>query len=192
MEKYGMLAAWSLLLRMERLTFLLKRIYPAPIYLFNMCSWEMTHFPSNPTSWSPTPSEIKHKSSVFSTRLLRARRTVENAFGILANRFRVFLAPINLHPTKVEKIVLASVAVHIFLLKENSSDYSDSSVSLSSASSGTESHQLMPLGPKVEGRNCDVDCASDIDDLLQQLWKRSLASWHVSLNYCILRKFWPV
>ena len=98
----------------------------------------------------------KEEQRIFSYRLSRARRTVENAFGILANRFRVFLAPINLRPTKVEKMVLASVAVHNFLLKENSSEYSDSSVSLFSASSETEAHQLMPLGPRVGGRNCDV------------------------------------
>ena len=114
-------------------------------------------FPLKPYLMKPYPFRNQtEEQRIFSYRLSRARRTVENAFGILANRFRVFLAPINLHPTKVEKIVLASVAVHNFLLKENSSEYSDSSVSLSSASSRTEAHQLMPLGPRVGGRNCDV------------------------------------
>lgn len=52
---------------------------------------------------------------IFNYRLSRARRTVENAFGILANRFRVFLSPINLPPVKTEKVVLACTAVHNFL-----------------------------------------------------------------------------
>jgi hypothetical protein len=52
---------------------------------------------------------------VFNYRLSRARRIVENTFGILANRFRVFLTRIPLAPKKVEKIVLASCALHNFL-----------------------------------------------------------------------------
>ena len=51
---------------------------------------------------------------VFNYRLSRARRVVENAFGIVS-RFRVFKAPIALHPDKVETIVLASCALHNFL-----------------------------------------------------------------------------
>uniref|UniRef100_A0A8C1RUD5 DDE Tnp4 domain-containing protein n=1 Tax=Cyprinus carpio TaxID=7962 RepID=A0A8C1RUD5_CYPCA len=46
-------------------------------------------------------------------------RVVENAFGILANRFRVFLNTINIQDTaKVEDIVLACCALHNFLRAE--------------------------------------------------------------------------
>ena len=54
---------------------------------------------------------------VFNYRLSRARRTVENAFGILSSRFRIFNKPILLDPLKVEKIVLACCALHNFLSK---------------------------------------------------------------------------
>ena len=40
---------------------------------------------------------------------------MENAFGILANRWRVFRAPINLAPEKVEVIVLAACCLHNYL-----------------------------------------------------------------------------
>ena len=55
---------------------------------------------------------------IFSYRLSRARRTVESAFGMLANKFRIFLSPINLSPTKVETLVLATCALHNFLRRD--------------------------------------------------------------------------
>lgn len=52
---------------------------------------------------------------IFNYRLSRARRIVENAFGILSNRFRVFMSPIGLNPEKVEDIVMACCSLHNYL-----------------------------------------------------------------------------
>jgi hypothetical protein len=52
----------------------------------------------------------------FSYRLSRARRVVENSFGILANCFRVFLSPILLRPKKVELLVSTCCVLHNFIL----------------------------------------------------------------------------
>ena len=51
---------------------------------------------------------LTKESCIFNYRLSRARRIVENAFGILTNRFRIFLSPMLLSPENVEKITLAS------------------------------------------------------------------------------------
>ncbi|XP_038078668.1 uncharacterized protein LOC119745996 [Patiria miniata] len=59
--------------------------------------------------------QLSREERVFNYRLSRARRVVENAFGILANRFRVLLNPIVLSPEKVEIIVLCACSLHNFL-----------------------------------------------------------------------------
>lgn len=52
---------------------------------------------------------------IFNYRLSRARRVVENAFGMLSNRFRVLQTEINLPVEKVQNIVLATCALHNFI-----------------------------------------------------------------------------
>lgn len=49
---------------------------------------------------------------VFNYRLLRARRVVENAFGILASRFRIFNTPIPLNVNTVE--ILGKTACSLY------------------------------------------------------------------------------
>lgn len=58
---------------------------------------------------------------VFNYRLSRARRIVENVFGICASRFRILRKPILLQPENVKKIVLAICALHNFLMKQKDS-----------------------------------------------------------------------
>ena len=55
-------------------------------------------------------------------RLSRARCIVENRFGILANRFQVFMAPIHLSPEKAEVIVMACCSLHNFLCTKKNSN----------------------------------------------------------------------
>lgn len=57
--------------------------------------------------------------TVFVFRLSRARRLVENVFGILAAKWEIFNGPINLAPIHVVDLTLACCALHNFLIKEN-------------------------------------------------------------------------
>ncbi|XP_033980511.1 protein ALP1-like [Trematomus bernacchii] len=82
-------------------------------------------FPLKEYLMKPYPNRrLAVEERIFNYRLSRARRVVENAFGILANRFRVFLTTINIQDTaKVEAIVLAGCALHNFLRTESCSAY---------------------------------------------------------------------
>ena len=58
---------------------------------------------------------------IFNYRLSRARRIVENAFGILTAVFIIYRRPINLLPQNVVKVILATVALHNFLRRNKTS-----------------------------------------------------------------------
>ncbi len=66
-------------------------------------------------------ARLTNKKRIFNYRLSRARRIVENAFGILSNRFRVFMTPMRLFPEKVKSIVLACCTLHNFLRSSSTS-----------------------------------------------------------------------
>ena len=58
---------------------------------------------------------LTRKRRIFNYRLSRAHCVVENALGILANQFRVFMTPITLVPETVETITMACCTLHNFL-----------------------------------------------------------------------------
>lgn len=56
-----------------------------------------------------------NKQRLFNYRLSRTRRYDECTFGIFANKWRVFLTPIDLQPEFVEIIIIAACALHNFV-----------------------------------------------------------------------------
>ncbi len=60
---------------------------------------------------------------VFNYRLSRARRIVENAFGMLCARFKVLLRIIELDVANVMKVVQACIALHNFLLTKKDKNH---------------------------------------------------------------------
>ncbi|KAG5888933.1 hypothetical protein JTB14_006301 [Gonioctena quinquepunctata] len=81
-------------------------------------------FPLTTHIMKPYPfRKLTNEQRIFNYRLSRARRVVENAFGILANRFRCLLNVSALRPEKVKIITKACCALHNFLSHEMKTHY---------------------------------------------------------------------
>lgn len=74
----------------------------------------------------PFPGPLDESKRIFNYRLSRARRTIENAFGILAARWRIFRHPIRADVETVESIVQACVCLHNYLQLTSHTSYSPS------------------------------------------------------------------
>ncbi len=77
-------------------------------------------FPLKPYLMRPYASKQTAESfekRIFNYRLCRARRIIENCFGILVARWRIFLKPIEAHPKNADKYVKCAIVLHNYLMK---------------------------------------------------------------------------
>ena len=76
-------------------------------------------FPLKVNLQRPYPRRDLHRDErIYNYRLSRARRVVENAFGLLASRWRLMQGRIFLSPEKVDSVIKACCVLHNFLTKE--------------------------------------------------------------------------
>lgn len=68
-------------------------------------------------------NNLSTKQKLFNYRLSRARGIVENAFGILVSRFRVFEKPISVGIDTVDEVVKSALALHNWLKMTLSEGY---------------------------------------------------------------------
>lgn len=75
--------------------------------------------PYSPTAKKP----LSEEEQIFNYRLSRARRCVENAFGILSARFQCLNRCLFCEPNRAQKIVSACILLHNFLITTNKNQY---------------------------------------------------------------------
>ena len=81
-------------------------------------------FPLNARLMKPYPyRNLEKEKRIFNYRLSQAHRVVENAFGILAHRWRVFLTTIKLSPEKVTDMIFAACCLHNLMVEKNKASY---------------------------------------------------------------------
>ena len=81
--------------------------------IFPLKTWLMRPFPGK---------SLTEEQAVYNYRHSRARRTIENTFGLMVARWRILNTPINANIENVEKYVSAIIVLHNYLrLTENAS-----------------------------------------------------------------------
>ena len=104
-------------------------------------------------------TNLTRKQKVFNYRLSRARRIVENGFGILASRFRIFQKPIPTDVHTTDKIIRASCALHNWLRLTSSNHYlprgcvDEEDMDSGAISEGTWRRELISALPSITDHN---------------------------------------
>ena len=84
-------------------------------------------FPLKTYMVRPYPGRfLEEDRQIFNYRLSRARHVIENTFGILTTKFRIFRRPIIAHPEKVTQITKAACVLHNYLKITDFRSYSSS------------------------------------------------------------------
>ena len=68
-------------------------------------------------------SRLTEAEAIYNYRQSRARHVIENAFGIICSRRRIFLSVIHAAVKNIEKIVMACLALHNYLKSDDNVAY---------------------------------------------------------------------
>ena len=99
--------------------------------IFALKSWLMKPYPGR---------RLEEEKSIFNYRLSRARRVIENAFGILRSRWRIYSHPIKGSVDNIIKYVLATLCLHNYLSVTENSSYCPTGLVDSENSDGVMKH----------------------------------------------------
>lgn len=133
-------------------------------------------FPLKTYLMKPYPGvNLSTEEKVFNYRLSRARRIIENVFGILVSRFRVLEKPILTNLKTVDAIVCACCALHNWLRKKSNSyitatcvDREDEQGNIQPGSWRSQINALQSIGN--QGSNHSAEIAREKRDVLKNMF----------------------
>lgn len=92
---------------------------PLPYYLVGDDAFPLRHNIMKP--YPHLGQTVRER--VFNYRLSRCRRTVENAFGIMATKFRIFRQEMTMQPKGCKKLIAAAIVLHNMLRERCGRNY---------------------------------------------------------------------
>lgn len=134
---------------------------------------------------------LTQKEKIFNYRLSRARRIVENAFGLLVSQFRIFEKPIALSPEKADILVKTACALHNWLRKTSDGYITRNSVDDEDFENGTviegmwrqeiQSQGLRDLRSAADSRNYSKKAAEIRNKLAEWFMGDGAVAWQMKM-----------
>ncbi|XP_065305170.1 putative nuclease HARBI1 [Dermacentor albipictus] len=143
---------------------------PSSISKWPPCFVGDAAFPLRTYLMRPYPGrKLDDRKKVFHYRFSRARRCIENAFGILVSRWRVFLGTVEGAPELLNNMIQAAVCLHNFLKADAAycpDEYSDTLCG-KTVYDGEWRRTVTEIGTKtVPSNNCPTSAAMVMRDEL--------------------------
>ena len=133
-------------------------------------------YPLRPNIMKPFSSRgLSPSERIFNYRLSRARRVVENAFGILVARFRILRGNMQLQPPQVCEVVMACCVLHNFLRQRAQDELPDNL----EAHNGADMQPLLNVThePRVSGAHYNANSKRIRDKLASYFVGEGQVSW---------------
>lgn len=146
-------------------------------------------FPLEPYLMRPYASSQPEPEQIFNYRQSRARLTIENSFGILVARWRIFEVPIQAKPSNVISFVMACLSLHNYLRLTENSLYTPYGF-IDIASNGgeirpgdwrkmsTENGAIVPM-TKLKGRRRKMQAKTVRDNLRDYFNEENVLPWQL-------------
>uniref|UniRef100_A0A8C6NMJ9 DDE Tnp4 domain-containing protein n=1 Tax=Nothobranchius furzeri TaxID=105023 RepID=A0A8C6NMJ9_NOTFU len=135
--------------------------------------------PANLPGSTTTVPHTFSRYRIYNYRHSRARRVIENSFGILAARWRILRRPIDFHPDKTVKVVKACVALHNYL---SSTDAANTPATLAGDSNLLDAGQLS----KARATRAAISARNDFKSFF--LSPQGLVPWQESVHWLNLNR----
>jgi len=144
-------------------------------------------FPLKPYLMKPYAMRgLSTEQRIFNYRLSRARRVVENAFGILSSRFQIFKKAMALSPERVEIITMAACCLHNFLIRDQTSStaYAADLIDRSDDGCAAPESAGSMTDLKKQGGNRPSNSACEIRDKFCSYFNREKGAVSWQAQYC--------